>query len=132
MLNDQSITSPHNEPQRFPGLFRSSHPRCSVKNVVLKILQISQESTIVGVSFYNVASLQACNFIKKSLQHWCFPVKYANICRTIILKNICERLFLFALVSLEEVKPRQSANRSIFLNVTILFNQMQPYHFYIS
>ena len=102
------------------------------KTLFLKILQISQESTIVGVSFYNVASLQACNFIKKSLQHWCFPVKYANICRTIILKNICERLFLFALVTLEEVKPRQSANRSIFLNVTILFNQMQPYHFYIS
>ena len=36
MLNDQSITSPHNEPQRFPDFFRSSHWRCSMKNIVLK------------------------------------------------------------------------------------------------
>ena len=29
------------------------------------------------------------------LQHWCFPVKFAKILRTLILKNICERM-LFA------------------------------------
>ena len=102
------------------------------KKLFLKILQIPQESTCVGVSFYNVASLQACNFIKKSLQHWSFPVKCPIFFRTIILKNICERLLLFVLASLDEMRPRQSANRSIFLNITILFNQMQPYHFYTS
>ena len=32
VLNDQSITFPHNEPKRSPGLFKSSHWRCSVKN----------------------------------------------------------------------------------------------------
>ena len=32
--------------------------------------------------FNNVAGLQACNFIKKSLQHRCFPVKFAKFLRT--------------------------------------------------
>ena len=34
------------------------------------------------------------NFIKKRLQHWCFPVKFAKSLRTPILKNICQRLIL--------------------------------------
>ena len=70
------------------GLFRSSH-RCSVKKGILK-------------NFANFTGkhkcwslLQARNFIKKKLQHWCFPVKFAKILRTSILKNICERLILF-------------------------------------
>ena len=37
------------------------------------------------------ASLQICNFIKKRLQHRCFPMKFA---RTPILKNICELLLV--------------------------------------
>ena len=32
---------------------------------------------------------------KKRLQHRCFPVKFAKFLRTIILKNIGERLLLF-------------------------------------
>ena len=48
-------------------LNRSSHRRCSVKNVLLKISQISQESTCVGVSVMN-----------NRLQQRCFPVKLAN------------------------------------------------------
>ena len=35
-----------------------------------------------------------CNFIKKRLQRWCFPVNTAKILRTPILKNIWERLLL--------------------------------------
>ena len=35
-----------------------------------------------------------CNFIKKRLQHRCFPVNIAKFLRTFILKNICERLLL--------------------------------------
>ena len=30
---------------------------------------------------------QACNFIKKRLQHRCFPVKFAKFPRIFILKN---------------------------------------------
>ena len=36
----------------------------------------------------------ACNFIKKRLQHRCFPVNIAKFLRTPILKNICEQVFL--------------------------------------
>ena len=35
---------------------------------------------------------QACNFIKKRLQHSCFPVNIAKFLRTPILKNICKQL----------------------------------------
>ena len=41
--------------------------RCFSKWLLLKILQISQESTWVGVFFNNVADPQNCNFIKKRL-----------------------------------------------------------------
>ena len=37
-----------------------------------------------------VAGQKACSFIKKRLQHRCFPVKLARL--TFILENICERL----------------------------------------
>ena len=46
------------------------------EKVFSKISQISQENTCAGVSF--LIKLQACNFIKKTLQHNCFPVKYAK------------------------------------------------------
>ena len=45
--------------------------------------------------FNKVAGLQACNFMKKRLQHSCFPVNTAKFLKTPILKNICERLLLF-------------------------------------
>ena len=32
--------------------------------------------------FNNVAGLEACNFLKKRLQHTCFPVKFANFLKT--------------------------------------------------
>ena len=38
-----------------------------------------------------LASLHICNFVKKRLQHKCFPAKFA---RTPILKNICELLLV--------------------------------------
>ena len=74
--------------------FKSSHRRCSVKKVFLKISQISKENTCVEVFFNKVAGLQACNFIKKILQYRYFPVKFAKLFKTPILKNICELLLL--------------------------------------
>ena len=44
--------------------------------------------------FNKVAGLQTCNYIKKRLQHSCFPVNIKKFLRTPILKSICERLFL--------------------------------------
>ena len=71
------------------GLFRSSHRRRSVKKGVLKNF-----TNLIGEHLC-WSLLQACNFIKKRLQHWWFPVKFAKFLRTSILKKICERLLLF-------------------------------------
>ena len=49
----------------------------------MKILQISQESTSVGVSFWwSWTAEKACDFIKKRLQRCCFLVKFAKFLRT--------------------------------------------------
>ena len=63
------------------GNIRSSHRRYSVKKVFLKISQISQENTCAGLFLNKAAALQACNLIKKRLQHRCFPVKFAKFLR---------------------------------------------------
>ena len=39
------------------------------------------------VKFAKVATLKACNFIKKRLQHMCFPVKFAKFLRAVFLQN---------------------------------------------
>ena len=72
-------------------------PKVFSKKKFLKISQISQKNTCVGISGF-----QAYKFIKKRHQHRCFPVKFAKFLRAPILKNICERLlqtwpFLFTL-----------------------------------
>ena len=82
---------------RNPSLQRSSHWRCTVKKVFLKISQISQENIFVGVSFNKIEGLKTWNFIKKRLQDRCFPLKFARFLRTLILKKICERLLLSSL-----------------------------------
>ena len=42
--------------------------------------------------FKNAAGLKACNFIKETLQHWCFLVNIAKFVILLFSKNICERL----------------------------------------
>ena len=49
--------------------------------------------------FNNVAGLRVCNFIKKRLQHRCFPVNFAKFSGRPNLKNICERLILVFLLA---------------------------------
>ena len=44
--------------------------------------------------FNKVARFQISNFIKKKLQHKCFPLNFAKFLRMPILKNIWERLLL--------------------------------------
>ena len=47
--------------------------------------------------FNKVAGLQACNIIKKTLQHWCFSVKFAKSLRASFLQNTyggCFRKYL--------------------------------------
>ena len=42
--------------------------------------------------------LQACKFIEKRLQYWCFSLRVRKFLRKPILKNISERLLLFILL----------------------------------
>ena len=64
------------------------------KKLFLKISKYSQENTCVIVFFNKNVGLQACNFIKKRLQHRSFHKNTATFLRTAILKNICERMLL--------------------------------------
>ena len=43
--------------------------------------------------FNKIVGLQACNFIKKTLQHRCFPMSIAKFSRRSILKNTCRGCF---------------------------------------
>ena len=56
-----------------------------MKNIVLEPL------------FNKVAGLQACNFIKKRLQHKCFPANVAKILRTAFSIEQHHWLLLFVL-----------------------------------
>ena len=62
------------------------------KNIFLKIRKFHRKTTVLESLFNKVAGL--CSFIKKRLQHRCFPVKFTKPLRLPILKNICERLLL--------------------------------------
>ena len=77
------------------GLFKSSHQKCSVKEVVPKRLANFTGKPLCRSLFLIKLQTQSSNFIKKRLQDWCFSVKFATFLRTSILENICERLLLF-------------------------------------
>ena len=62
------------------------------KLTVLKIFAIFTGKHLRWCFF---SDLQACNFIKKRLQHRCFPVNIGTFLRTPIFKNICDRLLLY-------------------------------------
>ena len=81
-----------------PSQNRTSHQRCSIKKLLLKIWQsITGKhlcwSLFLIKSLFN-KDLQACNFIKNRLQYGCFPVNIAKSLRAAILKIICKRLLL--------------------------------------
>ena len=64
---------------------------CSIKSCYLKFHYVHWKTPVLE-SFNKVADLNACNFIKKRLQHRCFLVNIAKVLRIHISKNICERL----------------------------------------
>ena len=71
---------------------RKQRPEVFCRKRCLQKFRKFHRKTPVLESLFNAA--QACNFIKKRLQHRYFPVKFAKFLRTPILKNICERLLL--------------------------------------
>ena len=65
-------------------------------------LKYSQEKeSVLECPFNKVARLLACNFVKKRLQHWCFPVNTAKeqlrMVASVFYKNFLEPRDLLAL-----------------------------------
>ena len=60
-------------------VYRSSHRICSLKNLVLKLLQISQKNTCVRVSFLIKLQALVCNFIKKETMPQVFFCEFCKI-----------------------------------------------------
>ena len=75
---------------------KSSHWRCSIKKLFVKILQFSQEWSALKSLLVRVWNKVAgpCNFIKIRLQHRHFPVNIAKFPITPVLTNICMQLLL--------------------------------------
>ena len=79
--------------RNYSTIFRSSHQRCSIKKAILKHFVIFTGKRLCrGLFFNKVAGHQACNFIKKRLQHRYFLANIGKFIRRLILKNISERL----------------------------------------
>ena len=79
-------------PSQTPS--RSSHRRCSVKEGVVKNLQNFTGKHQRWSLFQIKLQAKVCNFIKRRLQHMCFPVKFRKFLTTPISKNIWERLLM--------------------------------------
>ena len=68
--------------------FQKQSPNVFCKKCVLKNFANFTGKHMFKSLFKKVAGLQACMFIKKRLQHRCFPVNIAKLSRTPILKYI--------------------------------------------
>ena len=66
---------------------KSSRSQMFFEIGVLKVCNIHRKTPVLESLFSKVASLEACNFIKKRLQHRCFPVNIAKFLRKFYLKN---------------------------------------------
>ena len=51
---------------------------------ILKVCNIHRKTSVLESLFSKVATLEACNFIKKRLQHRFFPVNIAKFLKKII------------------------------------------------
>ena len=60
---------------------RRSHWRCSIKKVFLKFCKFHRKTPMFEFLFNKVAGLRPCKFIKKRVEHRCFPVKFAKFLR---------------------------------------------------
>ena len=74
---------------------RSSHLRCSIKNVFLKGFANSQKTTCVGVFLNKVADL-ACNFIKKETPTQVFYCEFRKNFKSIFyVTPLCDCFWSF-------------------------------------
>ena len=84
----------------------------------LKFRNIHSKISVLGSLFNKVAELQACNFVKKWLQHRCFPVNTANLLRTFYTEHL---QWLVLQVFYKECFPKN------FTNFTIKSRHRSPF-----
>ena len=73
--------------KQYITTIRTSRSQMSFEISVFKVCNIHRKTPILESLFSKVASLEAYKFIKKRLQHTCFPVNIANFLRKFYLKN---------------------------------------------
>ena len=67
---------------QYVTAIRSSRSQMFFEVGVLKVCNIHRKTHVLESLFSKVASLEACNFIKKRHQHRCFPVNIAKFLRS--------------------------------------------------
>ena len=66
------------------------------KGVLKNFARFTGKHLSQGLFFNKVTGLRPANLLEKTLWYKCFPVNFAKILRTPILKTICEQLLLVA------------------------------------
>ena len=61
---------------------RSSRSNVLQNRCSSEFLKFQRKAPVQESILSNVSGLKACNFVKKRLQHRCFPVKFAKFLRT--------------------------------------------------
>ena len=81
---------------KFSARARGKHWSCSIKNKSCskKFRNIHRKTPVLESLLIKLQAFRPSNFIKKRVQHTCFPKNITKGLRTPILKNICEWLLL--------------------------------------
>ena len=74
---------------------RSSRSQMFFEIGVLKVWNIHRKTPVLESLFSKIASLEACNFIKKRLQHRCFPMNIAKFFRNFFFPKHHRWLLLY-------------------------------------
>ena len=77
------------------ALDKSSHRKCSVKMILLEILQNSQENPCARVSFLKKLQTSGLQLYLKETLVQVFSVNFAKFLRTPFLQNTSRRRLLF-------------------------------------
>ena len=72
---------------QYVTTIRSNRSQMIFEIGVLEVWNIHRKTSVLESLFSKVVSLEAWNFIKKKLQHRCFPVNIAKFLRKFYLKN---------------------------------------------
>ena len=76
------------------------------------------KTPVLEPSFNRLAGFKTCKFLKKRLQHRCFPVNIGKFLRTLILMKICEQpllQFLLLTVNISSQELVSALNSTGFL-----------------